>query len=195
MTENNREYETIFILDPTLDEGREQEEIDRVVKLVEELGGQMDEVVRWGRRRLAYEIRKKRDGVYTVLRYRAPAETTKELQRRTRLNEAILRLLTVLVDPRQKKAIEAARVAEEAAAKAAAETEAAAAAPTEATADYMGSSSAGASGDAIGKTTGAPIPAETTPSDSDSGLGSDSASDEEKTVTTAPSAGEDDNAP
>jgi small subunit ribosomal protein S6 len=112
VTENDREYETVFILDPTLDEAREKEEVERVVKWVEDLGGSMDEVERWGRRRLAYEIQRKRDGIFNVLHYHAGASHVKELERRMRLNESIMRVLTVLIDPRQKKAVAEAKAAE-----------------------------------------------------------------------------------
>lgn len=118
-----KQYETVFILDPSLDEAKEKEEVDRVVRLIEEHGGKMNEAdfpggtERWGRRRMAYEIRKKRDGLYTVLHYHAPGTVVKELERRLRLSELYLRVLTVLVDPRVKIAIEEARVAAEKAAE------------------------------------------------------------------------------
>lgn len=133
MTENHREYETVFILDPTLDEAQEKEQVDRVVQWVEDLGGTMDNVERWGRRRLAYEIRKKRDGIYNILHYHAAGDHVKELERRMRINESIMRVLTVVIDPRLRKKMEEARAAEEAA-RAAAEAAAAeisAAAPSE----------------------------------------------------------------
>ena len=117
MTDTHREYETVFILDPTLEENREKEEVDRVTGWIKDLGAHDVEAERWGRRRMAYEIRKKRDGIYNIIRYKAEGSVVKEFERRMRLNEAIIRLLTVLVDPRQKKAIEAAKVAAEAAAK------------------------------------------------------------------------------
>ena len=44
MTENDREYETVFILDPTLDEAQEKEEVDKIVQWVQDLGGTMDNV-------------------------------------------------------------------------------------------------------------------------------------------------------
>ena len=113
-----KEYETVFILDPTLDEAKEKEEVDRVVNLIQENGGTVDEVEKWGRRRLAYEIQKKRDGLYTVLHYHAPGEVVKELERRIRLSELYLRVLTVVVDPRRKLAMEEARIAAEKAAEA-----------------------------------------------------------------------------
>lgn len=113
-----KQYETVFILDPTLDETKEKEEVDRVVALIQENGGTVDEVERWGRRRLAYEIQKKRDGLYTVVHYHAPGTVVKELERRMRLLEIYLRVLTVVVDPRRKQAMEEARIAAEKAAEA-----------------------------------------------------------------------------
>jgi small subunit ribosomal protein S6 len=103
VTENQQEYETVFILDPALEDGRVNEEVDRASGIIKENGGAVDEVERWGRRRLAYEIGRKRDGVYTLIRYHAAGQTVKELERRLRLNEQVLRVLTVVVDPRYKE--------------------------------------------------------------------------------------------
>jgi small subunit ribosomal protein S6 len=103
----NREYETVFILDPALEEGPVNEQIDRASTLIQDNGGTVAEVERWGRRRLAYEIGRKRDGVYTLLRYHAPGTAVKELERRLRLNEQVLRVQTVIVDPRYKEMLEA----------------------------------------------------------------------------------------
>jgi small subunit ribosomal protein S6 len=115
-----REYETIFILDPGLEEAKEKEEVDRVAKLIKDLDGSVIETERWGRRRLAYEIQKKRDGIYNIFRYNAPSTTVRELERKLRLNEKVLRVLTVVIDPKQKKAMLEMRAAEKAAAEAAA---------------------------------------------------------------------------
>ena len=60
-------YETTFILEPGLDESRVNEEIERVSQWIRDLGGEVLEVQRWGKRRLAYEIKKKRDGIYTMV--------------------------------------------------------------------------------------------------------------------------------
>ena len=103
MIENQREYETVFILDPGLEESRVNEEVERAAALIRDNGGTVDEVERWGRRRLAYEISRKRDGVYTLLRYHAEGPAVKELERRLRINESVLRALTVVVDPRYKE--------------------------------------------------------------------------------------------
>ena len=66
-------YETTFILEPGFDDGRLNEEIERVSQWINDLGGEVLEVQRWGKKRLAYEIEKKRDGIYTLMLYRPPA--------------------------------------------------------------------------------------------------------------------------
>jgi small subunit ribosomal protein S6 len=107
VSETLREYETVFILDPTLEENKVNEEVERASGVIRDQGGTVGEVERWGRRRLAYEIGKRRDGVYTLIRYHAEGPTVKELERRLRLNETVLRVLTVVVDPRYKELLAA----------------------------------------------------------------------------------------
>ncbi len=92
-------YETTFILEPGLDETRVNEEIERVSHWIKDFGGEVTEIQRWGKRRLAYEIGKKRDGIYTLITYEAPGATVKELERRMKLDESIMRVLTVLHVP------------------------------------------------------------------------------------------------
>ena len=92
-------YETTFILEPGFDEGRVNEEIERVSQWIRDLGGEVLEVQRWGKKRLAYEIEKKRDGIYTLMLYQAGGPTVKELERRLRLNESVMRVLTVVHVP------------------------------------------------------------------------------------------------
>lgn len=92
-------YETTFILEPGLDETRVGEEVDRVSGWIKDLGGEVLEVQRWGKRRLAYEIHKKRDGIYTMFLYQGPGALVKEIERRLRLNESVMRVLTVMHVP------------------------------------------------------------------------------------------------
>jgi small subunit ribosomal protein S6 len=92
-------YETTFILEPGFDDGRINEEVERVSQWIKDLGGEVLEVQRWGKKRLAYEIEKKRDGIYTLMLYQAAGPTVKELERRLRLNEAVMRVLTVVHVP------------------------------------------------------------------------------------------------
>jgi small subunit ribosomal protein S6 len=92
-------YETTFILEPGLDENRINEEVERVSQWIRELGGQVLDVQRWGKRRLAYEIGKRRDGVYTLILHEGSGALVREIERRMRLNEAVMRVLTVLHVP------------------------------------------------------------------------------------------------
>ena len=92
-------YETTFILEPGLDENRVNEEIEKVSTWITDLGGQVLEVQRWGKRRLSYEIHKKRDGIYTHVLHDSPNTVVREVERRMRLDESVLRVLSVLHVP------------------------------------------------------------------------------------------------
>jgi small subunit ribosomal protein S6 len=112
-------YETTFILEPGLEETRVNDEIEKVSGWIRDLGGEIIEVQRWGKRRLAYEIHKKRDGIYTLVLYQGPGAVVRELERRLKLNESVMRTLTVMhVPPELTKGVEpevaaAAEAAEE----------------------------------------------------------------------------------
>ena len=92
-------YETTFILEPGLDENRLNEEIEKVSHWITDLGGQVLEVQRWGKRRLSYEIHKKRDGIYTLVLHESPGAVVREIERRLGLDESVLRVLSVLHVP------------------------------------------------------------------------------------------------
>ena len=92
-------YETTFILEPGLDEARVNDEVERVSQWIRDLGAELIEVQRWGKRRLAYEIHRKRDGIYALFLYQGPGSVVKEIERRLRLNEHVMRVLTVLHVP------------------------------------------------------------------------------------------------
>jgi small subunit ribosomal protein S6 len=86
-----REYEMMVILDPSLEERTVQPSLDQFLKVVTTAGGTVDKVDVWGRRRLAYEIDHKSEGIYTVIELKAEPETMKELDRQLNLNEAVMR--------------------------------------------------------------------------------------------------------
>jgi small subunit ribosomal protein S6 len=105
------EYETVFILDPGLDENQVNDEVEKTSNLIAANGGKILDVQRWGRKRLAYEINKKRDGVYTMIKHESTGDTVKELERRLRLNDSVMRVMTVIAGPEWEIPVEGEGVA------------------------------------------------------------------------------------
>ena len=86
-----RTYEVVVILDPSLEERTVEPSLDKYLNVVRKDGGTVDEVEVWGRRRLAYEIKKNAEGIYALIKLQAEPATVKEFDRQLGLNEAILR--------------------------------------------------------------------------------------------------------
>jgi small subunit ribosomal protein S6 len=100
-----REYEAIFILAPTLDEEQAQTIIDSLRQAAEERGAEVANVDRWGRRRLAFPVKKHTDGKYVIFTLLADSnDAVLELERRIKVNDSIIRFLTVRVDLERKRA-------------------------------------------------------------------------------------------
>lgn len=93
-----RPYETVIIFDSALEDAQVQEKIQRLTGLVAPKGGDAVKVDVWGKRKLAYPIDKKEQGIYAVLRYETEPSALTEFERVMRLDEQVLRQLTV-VDP------------------------------------------------------------------------------------------------
>jgi len=89
-------YETTIIYDPSLEETRINEEIEKVTQPIGAAGGEVLEVQRWGKKKLAYIIRKRRDGTYIHVKHKSPPTLIAEMDRRFRLSESVLRHLTVM---------------------------------------------------------------------------------------------------
>ena len=92
-----RHYELMVILDPELEERTVAPSLDRFLNVVRKGGGSIENVNIWGRRKLAYEIKKKAEGIYAVVDMQAEPALAKELDRQLNLNEAVLR--TKLIRP------------------------------------------------------------------------------------------------
>ena len=86
-----RRYEMMIILDPNLEEAIIQPSLDQFLTVIKDGGGSVDKVDVWGRRRLAYEIDKKSEGIYAVIDMLAEPDTVRELDSQLSLNEAVLR--------------------------------------------------------------------------------------------------------
>jgi small subunit ribosomal protein S6 len=90
-----RDYESTFILAPTLDAEGVQKEIEAVKGFISKEGGEVTAEKEWGRRRLAYPIQDHSEGVYHILRFNLEGEKLGELNRFFRLNENVLRALVI----------------------------------------------------------------------------------------------------
>ena len=86
-----RRYEMMIILDPGLEETTVQPSLEQFLTVVKTGGGSVDKVDVWGRRRLAYEIDKRSEGIYEIIDMKAMPDSVAELDRQLGLNEAVLR--------------------------------------------------------------------------------------------------------
>ena len=93
-----RHYELLLILDPSLDERTVAPSIDTFLNVVRQGGGSVESVEIWGRRRLAFEIRKNAEGIYAVINVTAPSAAVTELDRQLNLNESVLRTKIIRPD-------------------------------------------------------------------------------------------------
>ncbi len=90
-----RKYETIFILQPSMDEESVKANIEKFKGVIENGGGTVDNVDFWGKRKLAYEINKVGEGFYTLINFSANPELPKELDRVFRITDGVIRHIIV----------------------------------------------------------------------------------------------------
>jgi small subunit ribosomal protein S6 len=117
------QYETGFVLSPTLSEEETHQFIQQMAATIAQKKGRMVRQDVWGKRRLAYPIKKFSEGIYVFFTYEGPGDVSAELERRFKQTDAVIRYLTIKKDlriqarkKRKKFAEEAARAAEAAAA-------------------------------------------------------------------------------
>jgi small subunit ribosomal protein S6 len=114
------QYELMVILDPEIDERTVAPSLDKFLNVIRNDGGTIDNVDIWGRRRLAYEINKKTEGIYAVVQLTATSDSTKELDRQLSLSEAVMRTKVLRAEEGIAQVAEATKAAEEKAARKAA---------------------------------------------------------------------------
>ncbi|MFE5307334.1 30S ribosomal protein S6 [Isoptericola sp. NPDC056573] len=95
-----RQYELMVILDPEVEERTVAPSLDKYLSVISTEGGSVDKVDIWGRRRMAYEISKRSEGIYAVVDFTSTPATAKELDRQLGLNEAVLRTKILRTDAR-----------------------------------------------------------------------------------------------
>jgi small subunit ribosomal protein S6 len=93
-----RPYEVMVILDPDTDERSVQPTLEQYLTVITKGGGTVENLDIWGRRRLAYEIQKKSEGIYAVITMQANPVDVKELDRQFSINESIMRTKVIRTD-------------------------------------------------------------------------------------------------
>ena len=88
-------YEVLYIVKPTLDDEAREAVLDSIKNIITEAKGEVGEIDVWGSRKLAYSIEKFRDGVYTLVNFKADVEFPKELDRRLKISEDVIRHVIV----------------------------------------------------------------------------------------------------
>ena len=98
-----RVYEELFIVKPDAPE----EEVDVFVTQIKDLitsgKGTVEKADKWGVRKLAYRIQKYKEGIYILVQFSAPSELVKEVERRMRVTDMVIKFITVRIDEKMKK--------------------------------------------------------------------------------------------
>lgn len=100
----NRQYEVVFIADPVADDDEVQRLTDNFKQLVTDQGGVINKAETMGRRQLAYEILHKTEGTFVLMEIEGSGREIAELERRMRVNDRVLRYITVRVDEDRRRA-------------------------------------------------------------------------------------------
>lgn len=88
-------YETLFILNGTLDAETIKTNVEKFKTVIESNGGIIENVDEWGRRKLAYPIKKLNDGYYTLINFKSNPDLPRELERNYRISDAVIRFIVV----------------------------------------------------------------------------------------------------
>jgi small subunit ribosomal protein S6 len=110
-----RQYETGFVLSPTLSEEETAQFVQQMAEIIAQKKGRMVKLDIWGQRKLAFPIKRFQEGVYVFFTYDGAGDVSAELERRFKQTDAVIRFMTVLKDPRDLVRRRKKRRAEEAA--------------------------------------------------------------------------------
>jgi len=99
----NRIYEELFIVKPDVPEEEVDQFVEQLTAQLKTAGATVDKVEKWGKRRLAYRVDKYREGSYVLLQVTSAPDTVKELERRLRVADMVLKFITVRIDETLKR--------------------------------------------------------------------------------------------
>jgi len=98
-----RIYEELFIVKPDAPDEEADQFVEQLRTQLTAAGATVDKIDKWGKRKLAYRVDKYREGAYVLLEFTAKPETVKELERRLRVSDLVLKFLTVRIDRVRKR--------------------------------------------------------------------------------------------
>jgi small subunit ribosomal protein S6 len=126
-----RIYEELFIIRPDATDEEITPIVEQIRTVITTAGGTVDKEERWGVRKLAYRVQKRNEGYYVLLQFSSDPQTVKEIERRLRVNDSVLKFLTVRIDEKLKRIEKRRKAREKRAARKPAPAAAMPAAPTE----------------------------------------------------------------
>jgi small subunit ribosomal protein S6 len=98
-----RIYEELFIVRPDITEEESDAIVEQVKSVITNAQGTVDKVEKWGVRKLAYRVEKRSEGYYILVQFTATAPTVHEVERRLRVNDNVIKFITVRIDEKLKK--------------------------------------------------------------------------------------------
>jgi small subunit ribosomal protein S6 len=98
-----RIYEELFIIKPDVPEEEADQFVENLQTHLTSAGATVDKVEKWGKRRLAYRVEKYREGAYVLIQFTGGPEVVKELERRLRVTDSVLKFITVRIDETLKR--------------------------------------------------------------------------------------------
>jgi small subunit ribosomal protein S6 len=112
-----RIYEELFIIKPDVPDEEADQFVETLRTQLTAAGATVDKIDRWGKRRLAYRVDKYREGNYVLIQFTAGPESVKELERRLRVSDSVLKFLTVRIDETLKRLDKRKKIRDKRAAK------------------------------------------------------------------------------
>ena len=98
-----RIYEELFIVKPDVAETEVDPLVEQLTQVITKSGGTVDKTDKWGTRKLAYRVMKYNEGYYTLIQFTSGPQTVKEVERRLRVSDAVMKFITVRIDEKMKK--------------------------------------------------------------------------------------------
>jgi small subunit ribosomal protein S6 len=103
MATSKNMYELTYVISGVVKQNQVDDIVRKITQFVKDNGGEIEEVDEWGNQRLAYEIDKKRSGYYVNMYFRAPGDLIGKLERQLKINDDVLRFLTLRMDAKMQR--------------------------------------------------------------------------------------------